>query len=107
MRHGPCITAKRMEASDETKNQIDKVIDGLSGRYGHDSSLLERLRPIVERVFEARVEGDTREELLSLVEETYATHSRLRQSMADVRLRLRLKVNEAYGRMLGIEPPRV
>ncbi|MEE8106984.1 MAG: hypothetical protein V3T86_15725 [Planctomycetota bacterium] len=96
-----------MEASDETKNQIDKVIGDLSVRYGHDSSLLDRLRPVVERVFAARVEADTREELIALVEETYATHSRLRQSMADVRQRLRLKVNEAYGRMLGIEPPRV
>ena len=71
-----------MEASDETKNQIDKVIGDLSVRYGHDSSLLDRLRPVVERVFAARVEADTREELIALVEETYATHSRLRQSMA-------------------------
>jgi len=96
-----------MESSDETKNQIDKVIGDLSVRYGHDPSLLERLRPVVERVFEARVEDDTRDELLALVRETYATHTRLRQSMADVRQRLRLRVNEAYGRMLGIEPPRV
>ena len=68
---------------------------------------LARLRPVVERVFDARVEDETRDELLALVKETYATHARLRQSMADVRQRLRLKVNEAYGRMLGIEPPRV
>ena len=73
--------------------------------YGPDVALQNRLRPVLERILDAKPDSEMRKELLSLVTETYANHVKLRYSIATVKDKLRRRLNEAYGRALGIEPP--
>ncbi|MHC4549964.1 MAG: hypothetical protein ACYTEZ_14425 [Planctomycetota bacterium] len=66
-----------------------------------------RLLPIVVRILETGPPGKKRQALLRLVIEAYAHHVRVRDTINALRQRLREHLNEAYGEMLGIEPPRV
>ena len=66
-----------------------------------------KLLPIVVRILQMGPPGKQRQELLRLVVEAYAHHVRVRDTIQLLRLRLREQLNDAYGEMLGIEPPRV
>jgi len=77
----------------------------VEARFGSDRALLERLRPIVLRILESGPDTRERRGFLRLVVETYARHTRLRRAIDAMRARLVARVNELYGRMLGIVPP--
>ncbi len=77
----------------------------MESEYGPDMALQTRLRPVLTRILGAKPDAIMRKELLGLVTETYANHVRLRLNIATVKDKLRSRLNDAYGRALGIEPP--
>ena len=77
----------------------------MESEYGPDMAHQTRLRPGLPRILGAKPDAIMRKELLGLVTETYANHVRLRHNIATVKEKLRRRLNEAYGRALGIEPP--
>jgi hypothetical protein len=89
-----------LPAPDET----DRFLARLEGKFGGDKDLAEKLRPIVARVFESGPDSRDRRALLRIVAETYARHLRLRAAVESMRERLVRRVNELYGRALGIRP---
>lgn len=86
--------------------QTEEFIARLDAKFGHDPALVARLRPVLVRVFESGPDSRERRSLLRLVAETYARHVRMSESIAAMRERLFSRVNDLYGRMLGIQPYR-
>ena len=84
--------------------QADLFLGRLQGKFGDDPGLVTRLRELLVHLFEAPPPESERRGILRLVAETYARHLRLRASIDSMRSRLQRRVNELYGRMLGIEP---
>lgn len=82
-----------------------RILDRLEIRYGHDIDLRQRMLPVVVRILEAG--ADSRKSLLRLVVEAYEHHVKVRRALDLLRTKLRDRLNDVYGRVLGIEPPRV
>ena len=83
------------------------MLDRLEIRYGADAGLRRRLLPIVVRVFESSPPSQQRPDMLRLVVQAYAKHMTARKTVDELRERLRCRINETYGKILGIEPPRI
>lgn len=83
----------------------DDLLARLEQKFGREPDIAERLRPIVQQLFAAGTQTPERRSLLRLVVETYARHSRLQRNIESMRDRLQRRVNEVYGRLLGIQPP--
>lgn len=82
-----------------------RILDRLEIRYGHDIDLRQRMLPVVVRILETG--ADSRKSLLRLVVEAYEHHVKVRRALDLLRGKLRDRLNDVYGRVLGIEPPRV
>ncbi len=82
-----------------------RILDRLEVRYGHDPDLRQRMLPIIVRILEAGPES--RKALLRLVVEAYEHHVKVRRALDLLRTKLRERLNDVYGRVLGIDPPRV
>jgi len=82
-----------------------RILDRLEVRYGPDPDLRQRMLPILIRILETDVES--RKPLLRLVVEAYDHHVKVRRALDLLRTRLRERLNDVYGRILGIDPPRV
>lgn len=87
------------------QQEARRILERLEVRYGHDGDLRTRMLPVLIRVLEAK--PVVRDELLRLVVEAYEHHLKVRQTLALLRARLRDRLNDVYGQVLGIEPPRV
>lgn len=85
--------------------QADRILDKLEAKHGIDRTLRGRIRPVVVSILQMGPSSPERTELLKLVVETYAHQAKVRRAIDDLKNRLRRKLNEVYGRMLGIEPP--
>jgi len=83
------------------------MLDRLEIRYGYDQDMRRRILPILVRVLESTPASAGRRTLLRLVVEAYENHVKVRSAIEMLRLRLRQRLNEVYGEVLGIEPPRV
>lgn len=82
-----------------------RILDRLEVRYGYDLDLRQRMLPIIVRILEAG--PDSRKSLLRLVVEAYEHHVKVRRALDLLRTKLRERLNDVYGRVLGIDPPRV
>jgi len=82
-----------------------RILDRLEVRYGCDPDLRRRMLPILVRIIEAG--PDSRTPLLRLVVEAYEHHVKVRRALDLLRTKLRERLNDVYGRVLGIDPPRV
>jgi hypothetical protein len=82
-----------------------RILDRLEIRYGCDPDLRQRMLPVLVRILEAGPES--RRTLLRLVVEAYEHHVKVRRALDLLRSKLRDRLNDVYGRVLGIEPPRV
>lgn len=82
-----------------------KILDRLEVRYGLDPDLRRRMLPVIVRILQAGPEA--RKPMLRLVIEAYEHHVKVRRSLDLLRTKLRERLNDTYGRVLGIEPPRV
>jgi len=89
------------------KREAVQLLDRLEVTYGASKGLRRRLLPIVAKILESSPPSKKREALLRLVIEAYAHHTKVRETIQVLRLRLRERLNEVYSDMLGIEPPRV
>lgn len=85
--------------------QADRLLDRLEDKHGHDRTLRERIRPVVVSILEMGPPSRERTELLKLVVETYVHQAQVRRAIDGLKARLRERLNDVYGRMLGIEPP--
>jgi hypothetical protein len=92
---------------DQERQEAERILDRLSVRYGPEPRMRRKLLPIVVRILQTGPPGKKRQALLRLVVEAYAHHVRVRDTIHLLRARLRQHLNDAYGDMLGIEPPRV
>ncbi|MGQ0614772.1 MAG: hypothetical protein ACT4PV_13635 [Planctomycetaceae bacterium] len=86
-------------------NQTVELLARIEAKFGSDAALLQRLRPIVLRILESGPDSKERRGFLRLVVETYARHTRMRRAIDEMKERMVSRVNEVYGRMLGILPP--
>lgn len=100
-RHAPCA---RWVVTPLAPNETEKFLARLEEKFGRDEHLAGRLRPIVGRIFEGGSDSKERRALLRIVAETYARHLRMRAAVEAMRERLVCRVNELYGRALGIRP---
>jgi hypothetical protein len=82
-----------------------RILDRLEVRYGYDPDLRQRMLPVVVRILETGAES--RKPMLRLVVEAYEHHVKVRRALDLLRTKLRERLNEVYGRVLGIDPPRV
>lgn len=82
-----------------------RILDRLEVRYGCDPDLRQRMLPVVVRILEAGPES--RKSLLRLVIEAYEHHVKVRRALDLLRSKLRERLNDVYGKVLGIDPPRV
>jgi len=82
-----------------------RILDRLEVRYGSDPDLRQRMLPVVVRILET--DAGSRKALLRLVVEAYDHHVKVRRALDLLRTKLRERLNEIYGRVLGIDPPRV
>jgi hypothetical protein len=82
-----------------------RILDRLEVRYGSDPDLRRRMLPIVVRILEGGPES--RKALLRVVVQAYDHHVKVRRALDLLRTKLRERLNDVYGRVLGIEPPRV
>jgi hypothetical protein len=82
-----------------------RILDRLEVRYGSDPDLRQRMLPVVVRILET--DAASRKSLLSLVVQAYEHHVKVRRALDLLRTKLRERLNEIYGRVLGIDPPRV
>jgi hypothetical protein len=82
-----------------------RILDRLEVRYGADPDLRQRMLPVLVRI----LEGDpgSHADLLRLVVRAYEHHVKVRRTLDLLRGKLRERLNDVYGRVLGIEPPRV
>ncbi len=87
------------------RQEAERILDRLEVRYGYDSDMRRRLLPIIVRILESSPPSSGRRTLLSLVLEAYEHHVKVRDTIDLLRLRLRERLNEVYGEVLGIEPP--
>lgn len=83
------------------------MLDRLELRHGRDPNMRLRLLPIVIRILDSGPPSPQRTSLLRLVVEAYSSHMRVRETVDKLRTRLRERLNEVYGEILGIEPPGV
>jgi len=100
--YAPCSGCS---VNQDTTRDADKMLARLEMRYGGDQKLRGRLRPIIVRILESGPPSPKRTGMLRLVVNAYAHHIKVREVLDDLRGRLRLRMNEVYGEMLGIEPP--
>lgn len=82
-----------------------RILDRLEVRYGSDPDLRQRMLPVVVRILET--DAASRKSLLGLVVQAYEHHVKVRRALDLLRTKLRERLNEIYGRVLGIDPPRV
>ena len=92
---------------DDERQEAARILDRLEITYGASKGLRRRLLPIVARILQCSPPSKKREALLRLVIEAYAHHTKVRDTIRLLRMRLRERLNEVYADMLGIEPPRV
>ena len=83
------------------------MLDRLELRHGRDLSMRHRLLPIVIRILDSGPPSAQRTSLLRLVVEAYTSHMRVRDTVDKLRTKLRERLNEVYGEILGIQPPGV
>ena len=91
--------------TEESSKRADGMLDRLEARYGLDTKLRARLHPVVVKILESGSTVEHRVELLKLVARAYAHHVRVRDILDELRRTLRHRLNETYGRILGIQPP--
>ena len=82
-----------------------RILDRLEVRYGSDPDLRQRMLPVVVRILET--DAASRKDLLRLVVQAYENHVKVRRALDLLRTKLRERLNDAYGRVLGIDPPRI
>jgi hypothetical protein len=82
-----------------------RMLDRLEVRYGSDPDLRQRMLPVLVRILETN--AGSRTGLLRLVVQAYEHHIKVRRALDLLRAKLRDRLNDIYGRVLGIEPPRV
>ena len=92
---------------DKKKTTADGILDRLEMRFGPHPGLRNRLRPILSRILNCGASSDQRTALLRLVVEAYTYQVKVRNTLDDLRGKLRLRLNEPFGKTLGIEPPNV
>jgi hypothetical protein len=87
------------------QQEARRILDRLEVRYGVDLDLRARMQPVLVRILET--DAGSRTALLKLVVQAYEHHVKVRHSLDLLRAKLRDRLNDVYGRVLGIEPPRV
>ena len=85
--------------------EADSLLDRLEDKFGLNDLLRAKLRPLVLRILESTPPSQRRQALLNLVIEVYAQQMRLARTVQRLQDRLHRRLNEAYGQILGIEPP--
>jgi len=93
--------------AEKRRTEASRILDRLEIRHGPAPALRRRLEPIVVRILESGMSREEQRGMLDLVTEAYTNHMRVWASIERLRDRLRNRLNELYGRFLGIEPPRV
>ncbi len=91
----------------DVRKNAERMLDRIELRYGYDLTMRNRLRPLVVRVLESSPASTERTALLRLVVKAYANHIRVKETLDELRVKLRERLNEVYGEILGIEPPRL
>jgi hypothetical protein len=87
--------------------EADSLLDRLEDKFGLNEALRAKLRPLILRILESTPPNERRKALLRLVIEIYAQQMRLSKTVQRLQARLHSRLNEAYGQILGIEPPHV
>jgi hypothetical protein len=80
-----------------------RILERIEVRYGCDPDLRQRMLPILVRILQS--EPEMRKPLLGLVVEAYEHHVKVRRALDLLRTKLRERLNDVYGRVLGIDPP--
>ena len=91
--------------SQSARAQAESLLDRLEIRYGSDFHVRQRLLPLIVRILETGEASSERTALLRLVVRSYASHLRARTTIETLRTKLRQRLIETYGQILGIEPP--
>jgi len=89
----------------EVQQKANELLDRLESRFGIDDALREKLHPLVTRIHDSVPPSSQREALIRLVIEIYAQHMKVRRTVVRLQRRLNHRINEAYGAILGIDPP--
>jgi len=92
---------------EDVRKNAERLLDRIELRHGYDRTMRDRLRPLVVRILESSPPSAQRTGLLRLVVKAYACHIEVKNTVDDLRQRLRIRLNEVYGEILGIEPPGV
>jgi hypothetical protein len=93
--------------TNDLRKEADSLLDRLEDKFGLNEALRAKLRPLILRILESTPPNERRKALLRLVIEIYAQQMRLAKTVQRLQARLHSRLNEAYGQILGIEPPHV
>jgi len=91
----------------DINREADRLLDRVETRYGRSSQMRQRLFPIVKRILGSGAPPAERKGMLRLAVEAYSGHMHVQNKIGELRDSLRNRLNDVYGELLGIEPPRL